>query len=212
MFTSCVKDEHFYSCDPTIEEYVKSHISEINTMTRADILGLQPMVTKAFYNAFTAEHKLAFWIDKLNEVLLLDWNDEEMNHINMLIDYINENNYIFDNSFNENSEKWDSFELAIYKWVIYAEDVLKWDKKLVANIIASGDKLINKKGELAIPIKSNSPMVLNRSEIDCKCSTQSDWCFTMNTTCGTTFRDCKPVDGCGTFFQYVCDGLCHNGD
>lgn len=50
------------------------------------------------------------------------------------------------------------------------------------------------------PVGPGQPVV-----IDCSCSTASDWC-TSPAKCYTA--NCRRVSGCGTLWQYTCDGLC----
>jgi hypothetical protein len=71
------------------------------------------------------------------------------------------------------------------------------------------------------PVESNRPSkhhgrVLNRSlgqdmvelgSNDCSCSTSSDWCWNY---CGGSAPSCdRTQGGCGTFYQYACNGKCH---
>jgi hypothetical protein len=43
---------------------------------------------------------------------------------------------------------------------------------------------------------------------DCECSKESDWCWS-GSFCNNTYPTCRPVGfGCGTFFVYICDGMC----
>lgn len=42
---------------------------------------------------------------------------------------------------------------------------------------------------------------------DCECSKESDWCWS-GSFCNNTYPTCRVGVGCGTFFSYVCNGLC----
>lgn len=41
----------------------------------------------------------------------------------------------------------------------------------------------------------------------CECSTSSDWCSWSRCTANELTR-CRPQEGCGTLWDYTCDGLC----
>jgi hypothetical protein len=49
-----------------------------------------------------------------------------------------------------------------------------------------------------------------KSVIQCSCSTVSDWCSPSPYRCYTTNPTCAQTSGCGTFFQYTCNGTCQN--
>ena len=84
---SCVEDEQMYSCNKTINDWAKSNLSEIRSMTMSDWL-LIPEVNyqRAAYVAFTPTQKLNFWIEKLNSVLQMDWDEKERKHIKEMYD------------------------------------------------------------------------------------------------------------------------------
>jgi hypothetical protein len=46
--------------------------------------------------------------------------------------------------------------------------------------------------------------------LQCSCSTQSDWCSPSPYRCYVNNPTCATTSGCGTFFQYTCNGTCQN--
>jgi hypothetical protein len=62
-------------------------------------------------------------------------------------------------------------------------------------------------------IRSNAPAGPITSNADCECSTESDWCYETPTSpynsCIAVRGQCaKTPAGCGTFWQYGCNGMC----
>ncbi|HEX6101266.1 MAG TPA: bacteriocin fulvocin C-related protein [Thermoanaerobaculia bacterium] len=60
---------------------------------------------------------------------------------------------------------------------------------------------------------SNAPKGPIASNADCECSTVSDWCYQSPTSpynqCYIPFPRCtRSQDGCGTLWQYGCNGFC----
>jgi hypothetical protein len=52
------------------------------------------------------------------------------------------------------------------------------------------------------PAKGYAP-----EEVDCHCSTVSDWC-SDNLNCKKGARDCHEEGGCGKLWMYTCNGMC----
>lgn len=217
ILTSCQRNELLYSCNSTADRWVKNNLSEIQTMTRSSWLKLEESdpIKKAAYVAFTPDTKRNFWIDKISEVInQFNWNEKEREHLSLLLDYVQRSN-IFAKSGIDND-----FELFVYRWNDYAINELKWPRTLIYAITASGDKLIDTKGNTlrsAIGVSNqNSVMTMSETEDDnCWCSQKSDWCDIFGeipdnvVSCNRYNWNCKIVSGgCGSLWYFDCDGVC----
>lgn len=215
---SCGKEE-VYSCDPEANMWVKSNLTEIQEMSRVDYIAIGDIVyQKAAYIAFTPSQKQALWIGKMEEVLKLDWTEQESQHIQSMLDLIKVNSFAF--SIDRDPEAFDRLEVELYKWIEYAKEELGWDKKLLYSLVVT-PLAMNEKKEI-IGINSNpkprtttslkrgneacNPEIYGTDYIWCECSTSSDWCVSTR-NCKAN-NDCKTTGGCGTIGWYDCNGCC----
>lgn len=88
-------------------------------MGYTEILEYDMGTQKAIYNAMSLEQRYNLWITKLNNVLKLEWNEKEEEHLNNLLIFIENNKILFDNKKNDDIN--DEFELFMYKWKEYAK-------------------------------------------------------------------------------------------
>ena len=231
---SCGNDEEFFSCDPEVDTWAKSNITEIQEMSREDFLAIGDLVyQKAAYVAMREEQRNEIWMTKLKDVLQLEgWTREEEQHIESLISFIGKNESLFANS--ETKHERDQFELFMHVWVEYAEEVLGWDRETIFSICGTPDKAVRIENEdggtkLIVPKVSEfktavrSPSTKTRNEnggggegFDCMCSQVSDFCdifkeipmsvLSCNTGNGYV---CKVIPKrCGLFWLFDCDGAC----
>jgi hypothetical protein len=162
------------------------------------------------YVAFTPEQKLDFWKGKMTEVLSLDWNEQEREHLKSLYKTVSNNSEWFASDFSKNKEQFEQFEIVIYKWSEYAGDILGWDKNLIGSIIASGNKLLDKTGKIFI-VKDSSVRLKSGKELDCDCHRGNVLFTTCELQEGFYCKNdpCKEsVYGCGAFWTESCNGLC----
>jgi len=209
-FFSCSQDGEIFSCDKDVNAWVKENLAEIRQMDRAEWLKLDEVVKGPAFAAFTPNQKKSFWEAKLQKVMLLDWNEKELEHLNLLYKTVQTNPDWFNLILP--SEKDDavveSLEVFMFKWIEYAKECLEWDRNLIGAIVASGNDLINKNGLLASN-SSSSIRLKDGSELSnrtCDCSLDSDWCNKILFTCKDD--GCWIVPYCGTFLLYRCDGYC----
>ena len=211
-------DNHLYSCDPFADAWVKDNLEDIKGMTRGTWLKLDEnqTVKRATYAAFNPENQRKFWEQKIWEVINgFNWTEKEKDHLNLLLDYVHMTD-VFDRK-----EVPEEFELFVYKWNEYAITELGWTRKLIYGIIADGNRLLDKDGNTeGIPedgigqkrIKTGSE---DDGLSDCSCSQMSDWCDIFGeippsvVSCNSNNYKCKTMNnGCGTFWQFPCDGIC----
>lgn len=136
------------------KEWVSEHKDEIAKMNRADWLKLDDSVSRAVLNAFTPEQKWAFWKDKFEETMQLDWSVAERQHIQALIDWLESDHDIFSGD-PSNLNKVNEF---CTQWMNDGIKQLGWTKGLAYSILAYGNKLLNKNGEI-VPLKGQSCLI-----------------------------------------------------
>jgi hypothetical protein len=204
VITSCSYHDLQYSCDPEIDAWTKANIQAIQAMNRTDFLSLDYAHQKGAYEAMKPEQRVQIWVTKLEDVLKLDWTEQESIHLKTVLELIKTNSDVF--SKERTQEAFDEFEIALYKWKEHAKEVLGWDKDLGNALIATpqemnADKTI-KSGLGTIPSKSGS--------FDCECSSKSNWC-SNDYNCYTTNCEGSSL-GCGNLWLYGCNGICLNAD
>ncbi len=212
LFSCSNENDVIYSCDESTDLWVKKHIEEIHSMTRADWLNVDDKVKIASFRAFTNEQKRTFWEDKISETLKLDWNNMEREHIMKLSEFIETHSDFFEVS-RLTEEQDDELEIFFYKWLRYSLDVLHWDKQVVYAITCTGYSLKNTIGELNILTSSinNVEKLTNSSENqtqpDCNCKLDHLFsCFAGNDECKDI--DCDEGLGCGWLLLQTCTGKC----
>lgn len=195
------------------DEWVHDNLDEIRCMTRTQWESLAENLKRPALAAFTPEQRVIFWIKKFEDVLLLDWNEAEKEHIKSVISYISQNPEIFQGYKNLSDEKKDKFEIFFYRWKERAVNELKWSKALISSMISSPNTLLDKNGKQVI--SSTVAMRITNSESsgtskpNCNCSLKSDWCNGPGDLNECQTYDCEIVgNNCGTLFVYDCDGRC----
>lgn len=207
VLCSC-NNENLYSCDDTIDEWVHENLAEIRDMSRATWTTLDEDIKTPVYRAFTNKQRVDFWAKKLEEVLSLDWNEAEKEHIVSAYNFIKINPHFLDGYNILSDEEKNKFDLFFYEWIEKGKTDLHWSMELMYGIVASGNRLIDKQGTLFATVNQTGSraIVLSTSESKCNCSVSSDWCTPSNVDC--EYADCEIVGGCGTFWVSDCDGRC----
>jgi hypothetical protein len=150
LVINCVQaqDAVRYSSDEKTDAWIKENLSEIQQMSREDWLQLNDKLKIPTYVVFSPEKKHSFWLQKIQEVLSLDWNEKEKKHIESLYKVISSNPQWFNDDFN--AEQAEDFQTNIGKWTKYATDSLGWDMRLTGSIVATPNKLVDKNGTLEL--------------------------------------------------------------
>ena len=211
---SCSMDD-IYSCNEDANQWVKINLTEIRQMSSADFLEIGDIVyQRAAFNAFTPNQRQALWIEKLENVLKLDWNEKESQFIKSLLEFVKTNSFIFSNE--RDQKTFEKIEIELYRLSAFAFEELKWDFQLFYGIIGTPHKLNNNK-EIELFLKT-SPTIKTRAEKDCDCNASFIWdpgssagwfaCSILFNKCKTD-SGCKPTTwGCGEFWGYGCNGTC----
>ncbi len=206
--TSCSNDELIYSCDAEVDKWAKSNLELLKTMEVSEFLTLETEAQRASFRAFSPEQRLRVWINKMDQVLTLEWNDIEKEHIRLLKSIFIENAIVY--SLEATEEDKDAFRVLGYKWVKYATEVLDWDPRLVGAIAGNPNILLNKQGTLKIE-NNGLTKVKTRSEKTCDCN-DDYWIWHdcgVYKSCGWGGNDCdKTFMGCGLSWLDPCVALC----
>lgn len=208
LYSSCQQDEEIYSCNKEINQWVHDNINDIKNMSRSTWNDLDESVKRATLRAFTPQQKNEFWKDKLNEVLQMEWNEEEKAHLLIILNFINENPHIFDKSIERTDEEQENMDIFFYNWVEEAKSQLNWDMKLISGIVATGNTLIDKDGTIRLTQTSRA-LVKTSGESECECEQAQfiAWCLTSD--CEESRSGCEYLVGeCGFLGLYDCDGTC----
>ncbi len=201
------EDDLMFSCDKTTDAWAKENLASIRSMDRSEWKKLSPEKKRAAYVAFTKEQRIAFWKDKLTEVMTLDWSEAERNHIKLAYDFVVEHPDLFgDESLTD--EQANILDLFSYRWIEEAQTKFGWDKGTIGSIIASGEEVVKTKNKTRFAGELHNDVTYGSKS--CNCSLQSDWCDIPlqngseceDVNCEQSFK------GCGTFLQYDCTGKC----
>jgi hypothetical protein len=208
FISSCSNDERIvYSCNKGINDYIINNLDEIHCLTRSEWLNNEESYKNPIFSAFTPEQKIQFWNEKLGETLLLDWNESEIAHIQKALDFVNDpDNYIyFDVSYTKSDDELDLFDTFFYKWFQYAYNELGWNKKIIASILATGNRVIDTQGNI---LTNNTEKMLSSSEVrSCNCNRSAIGDFCTNASCEGS--ECvESVNGCGLLLIQSCNGIC----
>lgn len=202
---SCIKEE-CYCCNNEVNTWVKEHLDEVRSMTRAEWNELPSTVSRACYIAFTPQQKARFWDQKMQQVLTLDWSEAERQHLITLRSFIASNPDIFKPEKLYRPDMYDKFDRFMYEWYDYAQSEFGWTKHLAGSIAASGYDLINKTGAARIGGHTDFKPGWDGNLVDCNCNINNDFCD-GNAVC--TDDACKEsFHGCGWVWVNKCDGLC----
>lgn len=199
-------DEEVYSCDKSVNLWVKAHVSEIQKMDRAQWLNVDQQKKIPIYRAFTPEQRIQFWESKFKEVNELPWTLEEKKHIEKVIEFFRTHeDYMYESPTDGQLDEIDKF---FYKWQSYAIDSLGWKKELCYAIAGSGEKLKNTKGELELAEKQSLTSKTKSAKVEssCNCNLTYDFCIGI-APCENVV--CNGADkGCGWLWMSSCNGLC----
>lgn len=225
---SCQEESTNYSCNSVVNRWVKDNLDDIATMTRGEFIQLNDLsLQRGVYIAFTPEQKASVWTEKIKEVLAMDWNEKEREHIEKLLIVIEQNYSWFASSSVKISKEEDQIQLFSYKWIDYAANELNWDGKLIYGIVSTPNILISKDGEVLETFKPAYNASLTRTRLEtentspqapsCDCNIGESWKFII---CPVSDADlllgnnpcialtCTKKRSCGLLWLSECDGMC----
>lgn len=206
-FFSCQQQysDEVYSCDPDVDTWVKQNLKDIRVMTRKEWITMDETLKSTVLSAFSPNQKQRFWIEKIDEVLNLDWNNDEREHIEKLRSAVRQNSHWFSDEWSESED--DTFDLFEYQWVEYAREILQWTDKQIGAIAYTGNEMLSKDGLIKKNEMKN--IKLKSSGESCDCVIGAFWsnCDSSmsNSVCKSTTCEIRQ---CGFLNNRTCDGLC----
>lgn len=205
VMSACSGDEPRYSCNAEVDKWVREHVEEIHSMTRADWLESDAEFSIPIYRAFTPEQRVDFWRKKFQELYKLAWSAGELSLIKEAESFFEEHLNMFGDE-GPSERQLDDTDLFIYKWSEKARREFSWTDQMIRSIIASGDKVLDTKGTVYHNSQAVGSVLLSSSE-SCNCHVHSLFTCDQQTACETAKCNESSI-GCGGFFFYSCDGRC----
>ncbi len=208
ILSSCEKNDVIYSCNPKLNKLVSKNTDVIKEMSSNEVLSYRHDVSlqKAIYNALTSDQKLKLWKKKLDDILLLEWTEKEINHIELMLDILESHTYLFE--FNYHPEFEDEIDLISYKWVNYAKEELRWDNNTIYAVSMTINPVTKINGELIVDERwsEDSSTIKTKNEIILACKCSNSGSCPGGFTCMT--GSCERASGCGFGGFSKCVGLC----
>lgn len=194
FFNSCQKEE-VYSCDATINSWVKNNKSAIVKFDRKEIASYSHSYEKAILRAIPIDRKQELWQEKVNYILTLQLPKEEMDLLKWYAEMFQRVDY---HSKNEHISK--ELQELMYQKVKDAMKNYGWSREFVYNVFFR----IGNIGDN----NSGGNSVREQGECDCNwnigCPGHDD--------CEEQYQDCTETDyGCGIFGNGGCYGECNGG-
>lgn len=207
-FASCSNEDDLqYSCDKTIDIWVKSHLTEIHQMDRKEWLNTDISTGIAIYRAFTPQQRIQFWRDKMKEVKAMKWSKQELLHIQKVEDFINKHLDFFSGK-KLTDEQLDELETFFYKWKKDGELLYEWNDEVAIAIAGTGNRVMNTAGKIVSRTGNiSSDVSISRSDCHCNRGFFSDFCNDDPGPCEQSNCDEKDA-GCGWLFVQTCNGRC----
>lgn len=203
LFNACEKAELEFSCNPTIDKYVRNNKKALSDISIDTLLTYDIGLQRAIFNSWDYRKKREVWLEKLYIILENEnLSSPEKNHIIELINHISEN-YFSPEILAENQN--DNSIFSQY-WIEYARYDLGWPNKYIALIVyrlyTNQQQLIDEQSSINDLRKG---VLTNNETSDCNCSSSSDYCDIGS--CGS--GNCNIVSGCGWLWSQQCDGSCY---
>lgn len=203
IITSCSDDEVVYSCDKSVNKWVMEHTKEIQSMKIGEWKSLPLPKKSAAYGVLTQSQRISFWKSKFDDVLALEWSQDEREHILLARNFVmNHQDFFMGRPLAD--EQQNIVDLFCYEWSEVAMEKFGWGKDTVVAIIASlddmgDDKTLTRSGFIDEPFNPGA------GGNNCNCNVKYDFCG-MSEICGRA--DCNSTPYCGWFLLSECNGMC----
>lgn len=210
-FIACSQNEEpSYSCNPKANAWVKSNIRRVKSMNRKDWKKFDANYRLGAYRAFTPKQKLDFWKDKFEELNQMQWSPAEKIHLAKALAFIVSHADFFSEK-KLTDDQLDELELFFHKWKDDAIKHFGWSEHLCNSIVADGNSVLNKKGDIDAYDLNLQPSNPNAGfgpiKRDCDCSVKADFCYGASPCVKTS--TCNGTDfGCGIVWLMDCTGRC----
>ncbi len=201
--TSCQDELLEFSCNPKVNEFVKSNILLLSQIDLDEFLSMSTLQQRAAYRSYSPEKRLELWTEKLEKVLFLEsWTEQEALHIEDLINYLNIETFT---KYEEDNLTIVGNEVYAINWQDYALRVLKWDKGRLAFVISSLYLSETDYNNSLSQVIASTSRTKDFPVYDCGCNIGTDFCG--STTCQSS--GCNLTSGgCGWLWMGNCDGEC----
>jgi hypothetical protein len=201
-------DRAMFSCDEEIEAQIRENLAEIRTYSREQYLRAANGDREweiSLWMAITPEQRKAFKVEKLEETLLLNWNERESEHIRSMLDFVKATEF-FD--FEKYPVPPKEAEILEYRWVKYAQEELNWSDAIIYSVGVTlypatdtvGGVQTLENNEYKLPRSTSSAETIR----NCVCSYSYE--CPASRSCIET--NCHVVRRCGSFGFATCYGEC----
>ncbi len=147
-FSSCKTSKkdtkiHFAGTSKEVRTWISQHNDEVQKISASELGKYNRMEQKEIFVALTPKNKQRVWLEHIDDILKLDWNKKEREHLKKLRQYLKENNNLFKEGRTKEEEK--AFTTFTNSWSQYATDTLKWKRQTLYYISVSFDNVYKKK-------------------------------------------------------------------
>ncbi len=87
---SCQEEEVCYSCDESVDAFVKENLKAIQQMDRAEIITYSNEQQRAMYRALASDRKKEIWKDKFSQINSLDLSEGERKLMKKFENFVNQ--------------------------------------------------------------------------------------------------------------------------
>ncbi len=210
LFTSCEEDV-CYSCDETVDAWAHENLTTISLMSRIELQNLDLEKQRASFRTFSPSKKKEIWIDKLNHVKSKAQSNDEIQHLNILNQFVA--NLDFSTTLTSEQidylENWFAEGVLKFEWTGYYRisafkmlgEVTKEEKEFNEQYL---DQILSSNYE-GPNLKFLDLMGVNYAYAQC----DSEWCADCTFLGGTCLSGCqRTTTGCGWLFLQECTKNC----
>ncbi|WP_430410099.1 bacteriocin fulvocin C-related protein [Kordia sp.] len=196
LLLGCNQEEVCYSCDESVDAFVKENLKAIQQMDRAEIITYSNEQQRAMYRSLTSDRKKEIWKDKFAQINSLDLNEGERALLKKFEDFVNKSD--FSVSITQKEKK--------YLNGLRDEGIqeFNWSQRFVVSAFGYLED-IDKNG-ISTQNTNMAEDAFDPGKQDCDC----DWGFgCLDGPCDKRKDACDVTkDNCGWFFKEPCIGLC----
>lgn len=200
FLVGCNQEEVCYSCDESVDAFVKENLKAIQQMNRADIINYSQEKQRGIYRALSSEKKKEIWLDKFAQINSLDLNEGERALMNKFQEFVNKAD--FSNAITQKEKD--------YLDNLRAEAISKhgWTQRFIVSTFGYLEN-VDRSGIIVAKDFGDVP-VLTDPDPDEKPKCDCDWGFAcLDGPCDERDGACdRTTGGCGWFLREACVSLC----
>jgi len=199
FLVGCNQEEVCYSCDESVDAFVKENLKVIQQMNRADIINYSKEKQRGIYRALSAEKKKEIWQDKFAQIYSLDLSGGERELMNQFEEFVNKTD--FSNAITQKEKDYLNSlrEIGIQNF--------GWTQRFIVSVFGYLENIDRSGIIIARDINIDPVFTDPDPKEDCDCR----WGFAcLDGPCDERPKSCKKDDdsGCGWFWLESCTGLC----